>query len=217
MVSVTQDGKQKYVNLSDGRTLFEQPTSFDLGKGITATTVHYERFFGYQADGSEYGWNVDFPEISGLPDADVQKKINEAIRKFFLEGPSVSAEYEALEGGYGASLEGSVLVVWANCVSGKGAGSSVWNNNLAFDIRTGEQYGLNDLLSSGYVETVKALLPDTHAFYLYSFPRMSTKGVTYYYNEYESETRRAYTESFTCSHSSSCRRRSISRANATRR
>lgn len=196
VVRVTQDGKQKYVNLSDGRTLFEQPTSFDLGKGITATTVHYERFFGYQADGSEYGWNVDFPEISGLPDADVQKKINEAIRKFFLEGPSVSAEYEALEGGYGASLEGSVLVVWANCVSGKGAGSSVWNNNLAFDIRTGEQYGLNDLLSSGYVETVKALLPDTHAFYLYSFPRMSTKGVTYYYNEYESETRRAYTESY---------------------
>ena len=121
VVSVTQDGKQKYVNLSDGRTLFEQPTSFDLGKGITATTVHYERFFDDQADGSEYGWNVDFPEISGLPDADVQKKINEAIRKFFLGSPSVSAEYEALEGGYGASLEGSVLVVWAEPRQRKGA------------------------------------------------------------------------------------------------
>ncbi len=29
---------------------------------------------------------------------------------------------------------------------------------------------------------------------MYNFPRMSTEGVTYFYNEYESETRRAHTE-----------------------
>lgn len=196
VVRVTQDGRLRYINLSTGKTLSEQPDSFDLGSGITAKTVHYEKFMGYQADGTEHGWNVDFPEISGLPDGTVQKSINDTIRAFFLKGPSVTAEYEALEGSYGASVEGSVLVVWANCISGKGAGASVWNNSLAFDLRTGKQYQVGDLLVSGYMETVEQLLPDEHPIYLYSFPRMSEEGVTFYYNEYESETRRAYTESF---------------------
>ena len=40
VVRVTQDGKQKYVNLSDGRTLFEQPTSFeDVYKRQTLNNV----------------------------------------------------------------------------------------------------------------------------------------------------------------------------------
>ena len=193
---VTQDGTLKYINLSTGNTLLEQPKTFDLGSGITAKTVHYEKFIGYREDGTEHGWNVYFPEISGLSDTKIQKTINDAIRAFFLKGPSVSAEYEALEGSYGASIEGSVLVVWASCISGQGAGSSVWNDSLAFDLRTGEQYEISDLLVSGYMDTVKQLLPAEHEIYLYSFPRISTKGITYYYNEYESETSRAYTESY---------------------
>ena len=196
VVRVTQDGTTKYINLSNGKTLFAQPTTFDLGSGVTAKTTHYERFLGYQADGGEYGWNVDFPEITGLPDEAVQKNINSAIRAFFLEGPSVTADYEALEGGYGASIEGSVLVVWANCVSGKGAGATVWNNSLAFNLNTGTQYKLSDLLTGDYIAQVRSLLPEDHALYLYSFPRMSAEGVTYFYNEYESKTRRAYTESY---------------------
>lgn len=196
VVRVTQDGQLRYINLSTGQTLSAQPDSFDLGNGITAKTVHYEKFMGYQADGSEHGWNVDFPEISGLPDEAVQKSINETIRAFFLKGPSVTAEYEALEGSYGASVEGSVLVVWASCISGKGAGASVWNNSLAFDLRTGTQYQTGDLFVSSYMSTVQRLLPDEHPIYLYSFPRMSTEGVTFFYNEYESDTRRAYTESY---------------------
>ena len=196
VVRVTQDGTTKYINLSTGRTLLSQAASFDLGSGITAKTVHYEKFMGYQSDGTEHGWNVDFPEISGLADAEVQKTINADIRAFFLKGPSVTAEYEALEGTYGASVEGSVLVVWANCVSGRGMGAAVWNNSLAFDMNTGKQYRLTDLLTGDYIETVKKLLPAEHEVYLYSFPRISAKGVTYYYNEYESATRRAYTESY---------------------
>ena len=196
VVRVTQDGKLRYINLATGRVLFEQPTSFNLGNGITANTVHYEKFMGFLEDGSSHGWDVDFPEITGLSDESVQKSINDAIRTFFLEGPSVSAEYEALEGGYGASIEGSVLVVWANCVSGKGVGAAVWNGSLAFDLHTGQQYGITDLFQSGYMNTVKDLLPDTYPIYLYSYPRVSTDGVTWHYNEYESETRRAYTESY---------------------
>lgn len=196
IVRVIKDGTLQYINLSTGNALSTQPKSFDLGSGITAKTVHYEKFMGYQADGTEHGWNVDFPEISGMQDAEAQKKVNEAIRSFFLKGPSVSAEYEALEGSYGASIEGSVLVVWANCISGKGAGAAVWNDSLAFDLRTGEQYPLTALLTTGYMDTVRGLLPAEHEIYLYSFPRMSRQGVTFYYNEYQSETRRAYTEEY---------------------
>ena len=43
---------------------------------------------------------------------------------------------------------------------------------------------------------MEQLLPDEHPISLYSVPGMSEEGVTFYYNEYESETRRAYTESF---------------------
>ena len=196
VVRVTQDDKLRYINLLTGKVLFEQPTSFDLGSGITANTVHYEKFMGFLADGSSHGWDVDFPEISGLPDESVQKSINNAIRSFFLEGPSITAEYEALEGGYGASIEGSVLVVWANCISGKGVGAAVWNGSLAFDLQTGAQYEIGDLFQTGYMETVKTLLPQQYAIYLYNYPRVSSEGVTWYYNEYESETRRAYTESY---------------------
>lgn len=196
VVRAVQDGKTRYINLTTGCILFEQPTLFDLGQGIQAKTVHYEKFIGYQKDGTSYGWNVDYPEIQGLPDDSIQQKINQTIRQFFLEGPSLTAEYEALEGGYGVSMQGSVLVVWANCISGKGNGSSVWNNSLAFDLYTGKQYGLRDLLKSDYITTVQTLLPNTHPIYLYSFPRISSGGVTYYYNEYESEEQRARTESF---------------------
>ncbi len=196
VVKVTQDGTTKYINLSTGETLLEQPKSFTLGNGITVNSVPYEKFLGYQKDGSEYGWDVILPEISGLVDADVQKKINATIRDFFLKGPSVTAEYQSLEGSYGASLEGSVLVVWANCVSGKGKGSMVWNNNLAFDIYTGDTYQISDLLKPDYLDTVGSLLPPEHKIYMYSFPRISTSGVTYFYNEFESETRRAHTESY---------------------
>jgi len=196
VVKVEQDGTTKYINLLNGETLVEQPRSFPLGDGITVTGVHYEKFLGYQNDGSEYGWDVTFPEISGLTDEDVQKKINDTIRDFFLNGPSVTAEYQSLEGGYGASLEGSVLVVWANCVSGKGEGAMVWNNSLAFDVYTGDTYQITDLLKTGYIDTVESLLPSEHKIYMYSFPRISTAGVTYFFNEYESETRRAYTESY---------------------
>lgn len=47
VVCVTQDDTRKYIDLRSGKTLFEQPKSFDLGDGITAKTVHYEKFMGY--------------------------------------------------------------------------------------------------------------------------------------------------------------------------
>lgn len=66
VVRVTQDGTTKYINLSTGKTLLSQAASFDLGSGITAKTVHYEKFMGYQSDGTEHGWNVDFRKSAAL-------------------------------------------------------------------------------------------------------------------------------------------------------
>ena len=58
VVRVTQDETTKYINLSTGRTLLAQAASFDLGSGITAKTVHYEKFMGYQSDGTEHGFFI---------------------------------------------------------------------------------------------------------------------------------------------------------------
>lgn len=196
VVRVTQDGTTKYINLKTGRTLLSQLKKYELTGGLVANTVTYEKFLGYQQGGGEYGWSVRFPEISGLQNVQAQKLINDAIRKFFLEGPSTEAEYISLEGGYGVAVEGSVLIVWANCISGKGEGAAVWNDSIAFDLRTGKGYKAEQLLSSEHKSIVDELLPSEHARYLYAYPRIGRDGITYFYNEYESSTRRAYTKSY---------------------
>lgn len=193
VVRVTKDNATVYINLATGKTIYTPPTTFALTNDIKIKSVSYEKFLGYQANGEEFGWKVNFPELYGMADTTLQKSINAAVRDFFLKGPSVTAEYDALEGGFGASVHGSVLVVHANCISGKGNGASVWNNSLAFDLNTGKQYKMSDLFVQGYEQVIRSMLPNDHAFYEYTFPRMSADGVCYYYNEYESNTRRAYT------------------------
>lgn len=196
IVRVTQDGKLTYINLATGNVIYTPPDSYALGGGLTAQTQKYYKFLGYAENGAAYDWDVSFPVISGIPDSKVQTEINDQIYDFFLKGPSITAEYIALRGTYGVSLEGSVLVVWANCVSGVGEGAAVWNQSIAFDTRTGEQYKLSDLLTGEYMSEIQEILPGTRAFYLYENPRLSTSGITYFYNEYESASRRASTESF---------------------
>lgn len=59
------------------------------------TTTRYEKYLGMK-NGVEYGWSLTYPVISGLADKTVQAKVNNAIETFFLEGPSFSAQREAL-------------------------------------------------------------------------------------------------------------------------
>lgn len=192
IVRVTQDGELKYINISTGKIIYTPPNSYALGGGIKAQTQKYYKFLGYDADGAPYAWDVTIPVISGLPDTQLQAGINEEIINFFLKGPSITAEYIALSGTYGISLEGSVLVVWANYVSGIGDEAAVWNQSIALDTQTGEQYMLSDLLIGDYNAEIKDMLPSDR----YENPRLSTNGITYYYNEYDSVYKRAISEAY---------------------
>lgn len=74
----------------------------------------------------------------------------------------------------GLRVQGRLLVVWADCVSGIGEGASVWNDNITLDLATGERYWLvRDLFTKDYVDTVTEYLPQNIPFYLFSYPRIT--------------------------------------------
>lgn len=139
VVRVTQDETTRYINLESGKILLEQPKTFDLGQGVTAETIHYERFIGYRADGTEYGWNIDFPTIGGSIHAEVAKQINAAIRSFFLNDSAGNAKTTAIQGGYGVSLQGSKLTVSGRFTRDDGAQVKQWEDQISFDIFSGIQ------------------------------------------------------------------------------
>lgn len=174
------DGKRQYVRLSDGKTLYTPSRTYQLGE-LTIDTVQYEKYLGTDDDGTEYGWRLSYPQVSGLADETVQQKVNAAIETFFLEGPSFSARSMPLSGGYGAALEGSVLIVWADCVSGLGEGATVWNDNVALDLTTGDSYRVvRDLFARDYLNVLSPLLPADIPYYLCSYPRVTDSGVSFY-------------------------------------
>ena len=182
VVLVTIGGVRQYIRLHDNQTLYSPVRSYDLEYcRITSTT--YERYLGVDASGQEYGWYLTYPVVSGLSDRTVQTKVNNAIENFFLEGPSSSAQRLSLTGTYGVRQVGRLLVVWADCVSGQGDGAVIWNDNIAIDLATGETYSaVRDLFTSDYAETVQDLLPEDIPFYLFSYPRITDRGVSFFYN-----------------------------------
>lgn len=179
---VTIGGKRQYVRLSDNQALYSPERAYEL-EYCKITTTTYEKYLGTDKDGTEYGWYLTYPVVSGLNDRTIQSKVNNAIESFFLEGPSYASKREPLTGTYGVRQIGRLLVVWADCVSGRGDGATVWNDNVAIDLASGETYSVvKDLFSSGYADVVKELMPDDIPFYLLSYPRMTDRGVSFFYN-----------------------------------
>lgn len=175
-----KNGVRQYVRLSDGKTLYTPQRTYSLGE-ITAYTVEYEKYLGTKSDGVEWTWDISYPQIRGLADETVQDKINSAIETFFIEGPSFSARSLPLRGTYGISLNGSVLAVWANCISGLGEGASVWNDNIALDLTTGERYRVvNDLFVRDYLDVLTPLLPENVPYYMLSYVRTGDTGISFY-------------------------------------
>lgn len=187
---VTIAGKRQYIRLSDRTSLYSPEREYDMGY-FRVTTTRYEKYLGMK-NGVEYGWSLTYPVISGLADKTVQAKVNNAIETFFLEGPSFSAQREALTGSYGLRVQGRLLVVWADCVSGIGEGASVWNDNITLDLATGERYWLvRDLFTKDYVDTVTEFLPQNIPFYLFSYPRITDSGVSFFLSTAQAGTQRA--------------------------
>lgn len=181
VVLVTIGGKRQYVRLDDNKNLYSPERAYDM-EYFRVTTASYEKYLGMK-NGVEYGWSLTYPVISGLSDKSVQNKINTSIETFFLQGPSFSAQRDALNGSYGLAVHGRLLVVWADCVSGIGEGASVWNDNITLDLATGERYEvIRDLFQKNYVNTVTAHLPEDVPYYLFSYPRITQHGVCFFLN-----------------------------------
>lgn len=193
---VTVEGAQRYVRLSDGKVLYAPVRAYTLDNGVKVTTKTYEKYLGMQ-DGTEFGWNLEYPQFSGMTDTAAQKKINEAVEKFFLDGPSLPAQRQSLVGSYGFAIYGRVLVVYADAKLGLGVGATVWNDNIALDLGSGAQYTVTgDLFQKKFEDTVIAALPEGTPYYLYSYPRMTADGVVYYLNHAQTEDVAPYTEEF---------------------
>lgn len=193
---VTVNGAPRYIRLSDGKVLYAPVRAYTLDDGIKVTTKTYEKYLGMK-NGVEYGWNVEYPQFSGMKDSAVQTKLNTAIEGFFLDGPSVTAQTQPLTGSYGFAFAGRVLVVNAQAQVGQGVGATIWNDSIALDFGTGARYSVTgDLFQSKYEATVRAALPSDTPFYRYSYPRIGADGVTFYVNHAQTEEDAPYSEAF---------------------
>lgn len=180
---VTIGGKRQYVRLRDGKILYSPQREYDMGYFKVSTSA-YEKYLGMRADGTEYGWSLSYPVLSGLADKTVQQKLNTAIETFFLEGPSLPAQREPLTGSYGMRIKGRLLIVWAECISGTGDGAVSWNDNITLDLVTGARYQVvRELFQKDYLGQISGLLPADIPYYLLSYPRITDTGISFYYNQ----------------------------------
>lgn len=195
VAAVTVDGQRQYIRLSDGKVLYAPERTYQLENGITVVTRQYEKYAGMLSDGTEYGWALSYPQFTGMKNTAVQEKINSAIEKFFLDGPSVAARKQSLVGDYGFAFYGRVLVVYANAQLGLGSGATVWNDNIALDFSTGQAYtAYGNLLTQDYKSAISAQLPDGVPYSAYSYPRMTDSGLILYRNFPATEDAAARTE-----------------------
>lgn len=194
VVRVTVDGVDTYIDIRSGETLYTNVRKYTLENGLTIASETYEKYLGMTPDGEEIGYQIEYPQVSGHADEAVQGRINDALRSFFVTGPSGSQE-RSLAVTYGFSVEGQVLVVWANGVSGAEDSAVIWNDSIGVDMVTGERYTVYDsLFGSGATTVLLKRLPQKDAPY-YTYPRMDADGVTFYRNYPSKDGRAAYSKS----------------------
>lgn len=183
VAAVTIAGKRQYIRLSDGKVLYAPQRTYQLEDGITVTTREYEKYVGTLSNNTEYGWNLSYPQFSGMQDTAVQTKINSSIEKFFLDGPSQAARKTSVVGDYGFVFHGRLLVVYADAEVGLGTKKTLWNDNIALDFSSGEVYSaFEDLLLPGYETALRAQIPDDIDYDDYQYPRMTDSSLLLYRN-----------------------------------
>lgn len=193
VVRVTRDNVDSYINIRSGETLYTNERRYTLDNGLCITSETYEKYLGMQEDGTEYGYYVEYPQVSGHADEAVQAKINDTLRSFFVSGPNGDQE-RSLKVNYGFSVEGRVLVVWANGVNDIGDSAVIWNDSIGVDMTTGERYSVyHSLFRSDAALTLSKLLPTGTPSYTY--PRMDKGGVTFFRNYPASAGRAPYSRS----------------------
>lgn len=191
---VQRDGKTQYINIYSGRVLYENVREYKLEGGIKVTTEVYEKYLGMNEDGTEYGWYIEYPMLSGIKNEGVQARINNTLREFFTAGPSGETSRTALRATYGFSIENQVFVVWANGTSDAGQAAMNWNSSIGIDLNTGARYTAErDLFNEKMYDVTAKLLPQTIPFY--GSPRMDKDGVTFFRSHTAAGTAQPYAES----------------------
>lgn len=190
---IIRDGADCYVDIYTGETVYSNIRSYTLENGLHITSEVYEKYLGMRADGTEYGYHVEYPQLSGLEDAAVQSAINDTLRSFFVSGP-YGTQDRSLDATYGFSVAGDVLVVWANGVSGLDLSAVVWNDSIGLDLTTGAKYTVYDsLIPSNALTELTRLLPGEPP-YLES-PRMDAEGITFFRSHPAAKGSEPYAES----------------------
>lgn len=176
---VARDGHTQYINMYNGKLLHDTSRSYALENGLHIDTLVYERYLGMRDDGSEFGWRIEYPRVTGLDDPSVQERANAAIRDFFTAGPAGLTAQTAIDATYGFSVEGQVLVVWAAGQYDSAGQSVLWNSSIGVDLKNGAVYRAgDDLFNDQMVAVTSALLPQEPPYY--GSPRMDAEGVTFF-------------------------------------
>ena len=194
---ITVGGKIQYVNIKTGNIIYipEREFSFDYFKVSTAT---YEKYLGVDNNGNDNEWVLTYPVIYGMSNKVVQDKINSQIQSFFMEGPAMPLVDQSLTGSFGISQVGRLLIVWADCVYGTGNGSAIWNDSITIDLSDGTQYNLlTDLFNNNYTDIIRGLLPKEIPIYMFSSPRVTSNGISFFYNLSQDNKSERYSPSST--------------------
>ncbi len=197
VAKVQTAGETQYIRIADGKVLYTPKRSYTLDSGMTISTNRYEKYLGTAQDGTEYGWDLQYPVVSGMADEAVQQTINDTMEGFFLNGPSAVAQRLSLVGDYGVSFCGQVMVVNADAISGLGVGAMPWNDNIMVDLRTGATYSVTeDLLTSDAAQVLQQVLPQENPFYTYSAPLAKPNGIVYHVAHAQTAETAAYTDTY---------------------
>ena len=197
VAKITVGGKIQYVNIKTGNIIYipEREFSFDYFKVSTAT---YEKYLGVDNNGNDNEWVLTYPVIYGMSNKVVQDKINSQIQSFFMEGPAMPLVDQSLTGSFGISQVGRLLIVWADCVYGTGNGSAIWNDSITIDLSDGTQYNLlTDLFNNNYTDVIRGLLPKEIPIYMFSSPRVTSNGISFFYNLSQDNKSERYSPSST--------------------
>lgn len=191
---VERGGETQYINIYNGKLLHSNARAYDLENGLHISTEVYEKYLGMRDDGTEYGWRIEYPSVTGMKDETVQDQVNTVLRDFFTAGPPELTSRIGLTATYGFSVEGKVLVVWAAGVTDQGDAAALWNSSIGVDLTTGARYTAGeDLFNDDVLTVTSSLLPQEAPYY--GNPRMDAAGVTFFRNYAASGTAQPYTES----------------------
>lgn len=157
LIAVQVDGELSYMTRS-GDIVWQAPNTWPLPGGVTAADRKYR-------EGRDL--LIHYPELTGLPDAAVQRVINARLRTLFFDPAASQGDWAAdmkksTEVSFAVRQVGRVLVVEHNIyVYPLGAAHGMpFKHYYHFDLTTGTEYQLADLFRKGsaYPERLQELV-----------------------------------------------------------